>query len=58
MAGGLALRAKVTGGFDQTDAEDLLPEAIDGDAGGQGVILRDEPAGKVQSVGSCLVFEW
>ena len=35
----------------EADAEEFLPESIDGDAGGQRVVGRDEPLGKVEAVG-------
>jgi len=44
VEGFFALRAEVFVGFDDADAEELLPVAVDGDARGEGVIWRDEPA--------------
>ena len=50
---GLALSPEIFGCFDQTDSEDLLPETVDGDSGGQRVFRVDQPAGKCQSI-KCL----
>lgn len=43
------LRAEIIGGLDQADSEDLLPEAIDGHTGCQGILVRDDPASKLQA---------
>ena len=46
----LALEAEVLGGLHQPDAEMLLPEPVDGHAGGQRVLGRRQPAGQAQAV--------
>ena len=49
VAGPHPLGSKVFGGFDDSGAEELLPETIDGDAGGEGVFLIDQPVGEVHA---------
>ena len=51
MAGPHPLGSKVFGGFDDPGAEELLPETIDGDAGGEWVFLIDQPVGEVHAGG-------
>ena len=51
MAGRFALRAEVLFGFDQPLAEELRPDAVDGDPRGERVVAIDEPAGQRQPVG-------
>ncbi len=46
-----ALRTKVLARLDQSDAKELLPDTIDGDASGQRMIGIDQPAGQFQPVG-------
>ena len=43
VAGPHALGTEVFGCFDEAGAEELLPEAVDGDAGGEGILLVNEP---------------
>ena len=43
--------AEVVAGFDEAGAEELLPEAVDGDAGGEGMVGADEPLGEVEAGG-------
>ncbi len=50
MAGRLALRAEVFLGLDQSRAEDLGPEPIDGDARRQRVLGVDEPSRQPEPV--------
>ena len=50
MAGRLALRAEVLGRLDDARAEDLEPEPVDGHAGRQRVVRRDQPLGQPQPV--------
>ena len=50
IARGVADDAEVFCGFDEAGAEDFLPEAIDGDASGQGVIRGSEPCGETEPV--------
>ena len=59
VGGPHALGAEVFGCFDDAGAEELLPEAIDGDTGGEGILLIHEPVGEVHAGGrvSCGV-EW
>lgn len=49
VAGPHALSAEVLGSFDEAGAEELLPEAVYGDAGGEGVFFFDEPVGEVHA---------
>lgn len=51
VTGPHALPAKVFRGFNNPSAEELLPEAIHGDAGGEGILLIDEPVGEVHAGG-------
>ena len=46
----LSLEAEVLGGFDEAGAEDLLPEAVHGDAGEEGMIRVEEPVGEAEAV--------
>ena len=46
----LALDAEVLRGLHQAGAEGELPEAVDGDAGGEGVVRADEPAREGEAV--------
>src|SRR6185503_19299667 len=50
VRGRRALRAEVLARLDESTAEDLLPHAIDGDAGDQGVVLVDQPAREPEAV--------
>ena len=52
MAGQFSLRAEVVARFDEARAEQLLPEAIDGDAGSERMLGRDEPVGEVEPGGA------
>ena len=45
-----ALGAEVLARLDQTPAEDLLPESVDGDPRDERIVLVDEPAGEAQPV--------
>ncbi len=47
---GLALRAEVVEDLGKAGAEELLPEAVHDDAGGEGVFRGEEPVGKVETV--------
>src|SRR5437764_8401886 len=49
MAWRLALRAEVGAGPDQAGAEELLPQAIHCDTGGQRMIAVYQPMGKVEA---------
>ena len=57
MGGPFALGAEIFGSFDETDAEEGLPEAVDGDAGGERIRAGDEPAGEIEAVRDGLVLE-
>ena len=50
MHWGLALRAKVFGGFHDPVSEIHLPIAIDGDSRGEGVRRIAQPAGQTEAV--------
>ena len=50
MAGPVALVAEVLGGLDDAGAEELLPQAVDGDAREQRVRRRDEPVCEAEAV--------
>ena len=50
VAGRLALRAEVAAGLHESKSEELLPEAVDRHAGGQGIGRREQPVGEVASV--------
>ena len=52
VAGFLALQAEVLDAFDEAGAEEGLPVAVDGDAGGQRVVAGDEPVGEVEAIGA------
>lgn len=43
------LSAEIIGGLYQADSEDLLPETIDGHTGCEGILVRDDPASKLQA---------
>ncbi len=47
----LAHDAEVIDGPDEAGAEDFLPEAVDGDAGGEGVFRGDDPLGETEAIG-------
>ena len=47
----LALHAEVFGGLDDAGPEEVLPHAIDLHARGEGVLGRDQPPGKPESIG-------
>ena len=49
VAGPHALGAEVLRGFDESGAEELLPEAVDGDAGGEGIFFLDKPVCEVHA---------
>ena len=50
VAGPVALRAEVFAGLDDADAEEHLPQAVDGDARGQRVVGLDQPLGQSEAV--------
>ena len=50
MSGRFSLTAQVLQSTRQTVTEEQLPDSIDERAGGQGVILRDHPSGKIHAV--------
>ncbi len=51
--------SEVFGGFDESGAVDLLPESVDGDASGEGVLGIGEPLGEVHAGGDGAGgFEW
>ena len=50
MAGWFALDTEVLGGFDEAGAEDGLPEAVDGDTGGEGIAGVDKPLREAEAV--------
>ena len=50
MSGAGAHDPEVLGGFDKTAIEEVIPEAVDGDAGGEGIVFRDQPFGEVLAV--------
>ena len=45
-----ALRAEVLARLDDAAAEQLLPEAVDGDAGDERVVLVDQPSREAEPV--------
>ncbi len=47
----LALDAEVFGGLHDAGPEEVLPHAIDLHPGGEGLLGRDQPAGKPESIG-------
>ena len=49
MAGPHALGSEVFGGLHDSGAEELLPETIDRNAGGKGILLIDEPVGEIHT---------
>ena len=49
MARPHALSSEIFGSFDESGAEQLLPEAIDSDAGGEGILFFDKPVGEVHT---------
>ena len=51
MAGEAALRAEIIQRLDDPLPEHQLPQAVDHDPGGQGMIRCDQPAGQVEAVG-------
>ena len=55
VAGPGSLRSKIFGSFDKAGAEELLPEAVHGNAGGEGILLVNEPVGEIHA-GSDGVF--
>ena len=44
------MRAEVVFGLDQAASEVLLPDAIDEDAGGEGVVGGNDPTGEIEAV--------
>ena len=50
MRRGFALRAELLGRFDDADAEQLLPQAIDGHARGERIVGVDEPIGQAEAI--------
>ena len=50
MAGRLALRAEILGRLDDSRAEELEPEPIDGHASRQRVVGGDQPLGQAQAI--------
>ncbi len=57
MTGHFALGTEILGGADEAFAEELLPETIGGDAGGEWVVRAEEPAGEVEAGGGALGLE-
>lgn len=47
VGGAGAHDAEILGGFDESAAEEIIPHAVDGDAGGEGVFLADQPLGEL-----------
>ena len=59
MRGLFTPRSEIVAGLDQAGAEELLPESIDRDAGGQRIVRRYEPVGKIQTrQAAYLVATW
>jgi hypothetical protein len=52
VGGGVALHAEVGGGADETGAEELLPETVHGDAGGERILRIDDPVGEIETGGA------
>lgn len=42
--------AEVFEGFDEAEAEELVPEAVGPDAGGEGVFVGGEPFGELETI--------
>ncbi len=57
MRGWGALGPEIFGSTDQACSEDHLPELIDDDAFGQGIVVRDDPFCEVESGGASTVWE-
>lgn len=55
--GHFGLDPQVFGRFDESDAEEFLPDAVDGDAGGEGMIAGDKPLGEVEAVEGGVGFQ-
>ena len=51
MAGPLALEAEVRRGRHDAGAEEEFPDAVDGDPGGERVLLHDEPLREAETIG-------
>src|SRR5208282_3421929 len=51
MAWRVALRPEIVAGLYKAHAKELLPEAVHGDTGRQGMLRRDEPTGQIEPVG-------
>jgi len=51
------LHAEVFAGFDQAEAEERLPLAVDDDAGGERLRGTHEPAREAQAVARCISGE-
>ncbi len=59
MGGRVALGAEVVHAFDEAGSEELLPEAVHGDACGERVLLREEPLCEIEArVGLLLWQGW
>ena len=59
MGGRVALGAEVVHAFDEAGSEELLPEAVHGDACGERVLLREEPLCEIKArVGLLLWQGW
>ena len=52
VGGGVALHAKVARRADEAGAEELLPETVHGDAGGERILRIDDPVGEIEAGGS------
>ena len=52
MAGRFALGTEVARSLDEAKAEEVLPETIHRDAGGEGILRADDPLGQVQPGGA------
>jgi hypothetical protein len=48
--------AEIFRGFDEAGAEELLPDFVDGDAGGERVFRGDEPVGEIEAGGAGAFF--
>ena len=55
--GEVTLGAEVFAGADDAGAEEGFPVAVDGDAGGEGVVFGDEPAGEGEAVAGGVLGE-
>lgn len=55
MAGRIALGSEVLAGPDEAGAEQALPKAVHGDAGGEGMGGIEEPAGEAEAVAGLIL---